>query len=375
MISKSSALLVVGTVGALALAGALLPSLDHASASDEPPDQAIPVETLRVESRSGYAVNEHYTGLVVSRRSSDLGFPRSGELVEVLVDEGDAVGRGDVLARLDSARLEAARVELEAQVREIAARLELARLTLKRTSTLAGKDSISKQRHDEARFEEQALAARMASARAAMDRVEVDLADSALEAPYSGHIIARNVDEGTILGAGQPVVRLIESDAMELRVGVSPATAQGLEKGRSYPVEVSGRALEAELVAVLDDISPDTRTVTAILRFAETPEGVRNGALARLIVERHHTAAGFWLPITALTEGRRGLWSAYALVPEEGRPSVYRVTRRELQLIHAESDRAYVRGTLRDGERVVATGVQRLVPRQLVRVSSEMAQR
>jgi RND family efflux transporter MFP subunit len=359
----------------ISMLGATLLALEAGATPPEPASNALVVESLRVESLSGYAVAERYTGRVVSRRSSELGFPRAGQLVEVLVEEGDSVALGQPLARLDTARLEAARIELEAQMREIAARLELARLTLKRTSTLADKDSVSKQRHDEARFEEQALAARMASARGALDRVDVDLADSTLEAPYPGSVVARNFDEGTILGVGQAVVKLIESGAMELRVGVSPATAGQLERGRAYPVEVEGRALSAELVAVLDDIAPDTRTVTAILRFAEAPQGVRHGALARLIVESRHEAAGFWLPITALSEGRRGLWSVYALMPDEGGTDLFRVSRRELQLIHAESDRAYVRGTLRDGERVVSTGVQRLVPNQLVRVGADVAQR
>ena len=125
-----------------------------------------------------------------------------------------------------------------------------------------------------------------------------------------------------------------------------------------------------ELVAVLDEVASDTRTVTAIFLLEERETPVRHGALARLLLETRREAPGFWLPISALTESRRGLWAAYAVVAEPGERSWHRVERRELTMLHAESDRAFVRGTLGDGERLVASGVHRLVSGQRVRISS-----
>ena len=69
---------------------------------------------------------------------------------------------------------------------------------------------------------------------------------------------------------------------------------------------------------------------------------------------------GFWLPLTALTESERGLWGVLVV----NRSSV--LERRVVEVLHAEADRAYVRGTLQDGDWVVRTGVQRLVPGQQV---------
>lgn len=121
---------------------------------------------------------------------------------------------------------------------------------------------------------------------------------------------------------------------------------------------------------MLETVETDTRTVTALFRFDERPSGVRDGELARVAVATRTPARGFWLPITALTESRRGLWSAYVVEEDDGSLTV---GRRELEVIHAESDRAFVRGTLRDGERVVATGLHRLVPGQRIRLGSEPA--
>ncbi len=327
----------------------------------------LPVESLRVSLSEGYEVRQRYAGRVVSRRSSDLGFERGGRIEAVLVDEGDRVDAGAVLVRLDVRELRARRRELEAQVRETEARLELAGRTSKRRAQLLENDSISPQRRDEAFFDAQALEARLAAARAAIESVDVDLELSTLVAPYPGSVTARLADEGSIVSPGQTILRLIEDGALEVRVGLPPATARELDPQGELEVEVAGRVHAARLHAMLDTVEPDTRTVTAIFHFVTPPEGVRNGSLARVVVEHRVSERGFWLPISALTESRRGLWSTFALVSEGGGdPASVRVERRELQVLHTESERAFVRGTLRDGDVIVATGLHRLVPGQRV---------
>jgi multidrug efflux pump subunit AcrA (membrane-fusion protein) len=211
---------------------------------------------------------------------------------------------------------------------------------------------------------------------AAIDGVDVNLELSQLEAPYDGGITARLEDEGTVVVPGQPILRLIELAQMEVRIGIPPDTAADLLPGQRYAVEIAGKSQDLVLATILNTIDPTTRTRTAIFAHGEATDGAQNNALAHLVVERPLRAPGFWLPITALTEGRRGLWSAFVVVSAENddggsageKNGLMRVERRQLQVIHTDADRAYVRGTIRDGELVITTGVHRLVPDQLVRV-------
>ena len=347
----------------IALAACGDPAADPAARRAE----ALSVETARVEASDHYTVTSRHVGQVLARRQADLGFTRSDRLVEVLVDEGDLVEQGATLARLDTSRLEAQRLESLAQRREVKARLDLAKLTLERRRKLAGKDSISAQRFDEARFEVMALEARLASIAAALDRVDIELAQSTLEAPFAGAIIHRVADEGAILAPGAPVVSLIESGAMEVRVGVPPALAARLRVGDRHLVEIDEATLEVAIGAIRQDVRSDTRTVTVVLPIAgDAAPTARHGALARLRIEEQREARGFWLPITALTESRRGLWGAFVLEPGDGADD-FVLARQELMMVHAESDRAYVRGTLNDGDEVVVTGLQRIAPGQHVR--------
>lgn len=337
-------------------------TVEAAAPASGPP--ALAVQTLVIESASGYEVVGEYSGLAESRRHSRLGFVRAGRLDAVAVEEGDTVAAGDLLAQLDDRRLQARRRELVAQIDEARARLALADRTLGRSDKLVGQESVSRQVHDEAVFERDAIAARLAAAEASLEGLEIDLADARLEAPYAAQVVERVLDEGTIVAPGQEVLVLRELGPMEARIGVAERAARDLVPGERHVITTPVGALEAELVAVLDDVSPETRTVTAIFQLPDTP-GLRSGSLVRLQLEGRRAGDGFWLPITALAEGRRGLWTAYALEPD-GRDGLYRVERRALELLHAESDRAYVRGTLREGDRIVASGLQRIVPGQHV---------
>jgi hypothetical protein len=84
---------------------------------------------------------------------------------------------------------------------------------------------------------------------------------------------------------------------------------------------------------------------------------------------------GIWLPTQALAQDIRGLWSVYGITPAEDEDGTYRVQPKAVEILHQESAgeaaqpgaRALVRGTLQGGDRIVASGVHRLVPDQRVR--------
>ena len=351
----------------LALAAALTVAVKGDPRADaEAPPPALPVEVLEVRATDGYPVRELHAGRVVARRASDLGFERAGRLVEVAFDHGARVETGAVLARLDTRELEARRRQLVAERDRIAAELALARATTARRVRLHEAGHLSNQRLDETAYTEQSLEAQEAAARAALEHVDVQLALSELVAPFGGILAQRFADEGTVVQPGVAVVQLIEDRALEVHVGVPLQAAATLAVGSRHPVDVEGHALDATVTSVLPTVDPETRTLTVVFRVDEPAAAVRPGALARVALEVRIDADGFWLPLSALAEGRRGLWTAYVARPEPGGGHV--LERRQVEVIHAEASRAYVAGTLRSGDQVVASGVHRLVPGARVRL-------
>jgi RND family efflux transporter MFP subunit len=340
-------------------------------------DAAVQVAWVQAEPAERYETLRVYAGRTVPGRVSELGFKQPGQLATVLVDDGDRVGAGQVLARLDADGLQAALRQAQAEVAVAAASLrsaeahaELARQTEARFASLRDSGHVSEQEYDEraltlrARLAELAVAeAGLARARAARAVAEIAVDEAVLRAPFGGIVQARHRDEGAQVQPAEPVLRLVETTRVEAHVGVPDTLTAGLEPGARYPVRWNGRTLTATLASLLPEVDADTRTRTAVLELAraDPPEtGPPLGAVVELLLQRTVEAAGFWLPLTALTEADRGLWSVYVINGDTT------VERRLVEILHAEAERAYVRGTLEPGDRVVSSGAQRVVPGQRV---------
>ncbi len=72
---------------------------------------------------------------------------------------------------------------------------------------------------------------------------------------------------------------------------------------------------------------------------------------------------GYWIPLSAMTDGLRGVWNVFAL--NESNQEL-RIERRSVQVLYANNDHAFVTGAISNGERLVSDGLHRLVPGQAV---------
>lgn len=367
--------IVLGTVaGGLAAIGAATEPYGSVLPQPTPP-VAVAVEPAL--ERSGYEIAREFVGVVEARRESPVGFELGGEVAAVLLEEGDFIEAGAVIARLDIAILEAERSTLLATREQVRAAAELAAITRERVGRALKKNAIAAQRWDEADKDYQARAATLAQAEAAITVIDARISKAELTAPFAALVAERFVDEGQVVGAGTPVYHLMESVAPEVRIGVSGNAIDVVETGQQYTLRVRDRQVLAEVKSVLPVRGNGTHSVDVILTLDAQFDGIRRGDLATLEITRTKDERGFWLPLTALTESSRGLWACYVVQPlgehESGGAATHRLSRRELEVIHQEGDEVYVRGTLGAGEEVVTEGLQRLVPEQLVRIASDDA--
>ena len=361
------------------LATALLVLSGCAAESNDATTRAAPPAALSVVTQAVFYEDElvrrdTLTGRIEPNRQSDVGFELPGQLVAVVVDEGDTVLAGDVLARLDTARLDARRAEVEASVRQAKAQARLARTTLARVQEALSFEGVSQQEVDEAA---NALATAEASVAAAESRrfsVDVDVQKSELKAPYNAVVTARHSDEGQVLQAGQPVLSLQESDNLVLRVGVAGEALDTLVPGSAHTISVDGREIDVTLKQVLAQRDRVARTVDALFTVP-SDTGLRAGDLARLVLDQPLAVRGVWLPLDALAEGRRGLWTVYVAAPEGQSElgATHQVTPRPVDIVHQDGRRAFVRGPLENGEPVIISGLQRIVPGQFVRIDQTVA--
>ena len=355
-------------IGVIAVGVALLAIFVLSQRSSEGPlvisenPTPLSVDVVVANMQSSLALDEKFTGIVQPRRSSELGFSDGGRIAALNVDVGDRVTDGQILAVLDTRAVRSQLVSAEAQVNEAKASHALAMNTVERQQTLLERGHVSQQRVDEALAQAATADARIEAARARADtlRVQIDLAT--IRAPYPGMITSRNFDEGAIAAQGAPIFQLVETGALEARIGLPAPLAAALEPGDIYTLSTDVGPVDAKLRSVTGIIDAGQRSVTSLFDITDAAS-VSAGTVVRLSVSRDVQENGLWLPVSALAEGQRGLWSLYIASPEGdgwvARPGL-------VEVVQTEGERVFVRGAISDGDRIIVDGLQRVAPGQSV---------
>jgi RND family efflux transporter MFP subunit len=185
------------------------------------------------------------TGYVTARREATVSAQITGTLTQVLIEEGEQVKAGQVLARLDDTAQKAALAQTQAQLKaatalrvQFEAQLAQARRDLKRNADLIGRNLVSQQAVETAQMQVDTLAAQLDAqekqqelAQAQIDGAAVQLGYTVVRAPFSGVIIAKAAQAGEIISpisAGGGFTRtgvgtIVDMDSLEIEVDVNEA--------------------------------------------------------------------------------------------------------------------------------------------------------
>ncbi len=326
------------------------------------------VAVVKAQELDTFAAERRFAGRIVPQQISDLSFELDGRIIALHVDDGDAVEKDQRLAELDREQLENRRAELTGEKNEVQAQLRRAEATLARTRELVPQGFATRQELDDIQAERDGAVARLRRIEASLRSVETDLENTILLAPFTGQIVRRFVDEGTVVQPGTPVFRLNETGVLEARIGIPPTFRRKIEVGGSYRISVGRLSTEGIVTRIISDVNVQTRTLTVILEIRDDPGFVARD-LVRLSLTEEIRETGIWVPATALNESLRGLWAVFVVDLEADPAADLGVIRRkDVEVVHIEEDRVFVRGTLEDGELVVADSPFRLVPEQVVRI-------
>ncbi|WP_148235191.1 efflux RND transporter periplasmic adaptor subunit [Parvularcula bermudensis] len=331
--------------------------------------EPLPVAVFPVHYQETYQQRRLYSGRVLPAQRTDLAFRIGGRIDRVTVDVGDRVGRGDVLARVDTSPFLTATRALEAQLHEAQAEATRATRFFDRTKTLEARGFATTQEVDNALAGRDASLQRVESLARQVEAAQEDLADASLLAPFDGTIVERYVDEGTVIDAGRPIVRVSGEGRLEAEIDLPSAQASRLFRGQDLVLVHDGVPLDGTVTGISRDIDPLTRSQTVRIGLQDHM-GLLPGALVRLELFETRAARGFWVPLGALQESYRGLWSLYA-VDRKGEGAEGRIARYDVEILSITEDRAYVTGTPTDGQSIVSDAPFRFVPGQSVKIVRE----
>ena len=169
-----------------------------------------------------------------------IGAERAGRLVRVLVEEGDAVRSGQLLAEIDSDELRAELAEARARVVEAEAEVRLSESTLARRQKLQEERILAAHDLDQATRDYETSRARAVTARAAVARYEAVVAKSRIAAPIAGTVVARVVDAGQMVETGDHAFTVADLERLRIEGEAHEADAGGVALGAEVKITADG---------------------------------------------------------------------------------------------------------------------------------------
>ncbi|WOT06207.1 efflux RND transporter periplasmic adaptor subunit [Shewanella youngdeokensis] len=309
-----------------------------------------------------YPYAQEFSGTIRAGNTTGVGFELAGKINELTVDSGDSVVKGQRLAQLDTRLLLAEKNELFANLQQNKADLDLAIATLNRSLELNKQGYVSAQQLDELKGQLNSLQAAKSRLSASIEVNQLKIDKSELLAPFTGTISKRIHNLGEVISLGSPVFTLIERSNVQAYIGVPVDVSHTLTTGQTVKLRVRNQFYQASIAGIGAELDPITRTVELRVTLP-SDANVINGELSYLYYQHTINTPGYWVPVSALTDGVRGLWNIYVLVPSNDR---YRVEHRDVEIIYTSQDNAFINGAVSANELYVNQGLHKLVAGQIV---------
>ena len=364
-------------------------------------DQSVEVDVAPVVERT-FDRQIEIVGTLAADEEVVVSTEVEGRVVELRVDLGSVVRRGEVLARLESRDFELRVAEAEAALQQVRARLgmlpdrdridpeetaivrqaraayEEARLRFHRIQQLRGRGVVSQQefdqaeanlriaeaRYESAREEVRSLLAQLEQLRTRVATARRDLEKTVIRAPLSGAVAARHVSLGEFLRRNDRVVTVVKVDPLRLRADIPERYAGKIAIGRRLTFSVDAipdHTFSGTIVRVSPSARSETRSLT-IEAEVRNPRGeLRPGYFARAQLVVEPGVKALLIPVRAVIASL-GVTKVFVLEGDRARERVITTGER----VNAEIE---VREGLRLGERVILSNLDRLSDGARVRVA------
>jgi RND family efflux transporter MFP subunit len=303
-------------------------------------------------------------GSVVAWQEAVVGAEASGlKITRVLVNVGDRVKRGDVLATLNSETLQAELAQAQAFLDEVMASAQETQAQAERAKSLQAQGFFSAAQLNQAMATNASAQARVQSARSAVQLQTARLSQTQIKAPDAGVISARQATEGSVVMAGTELFRLIRQGRLEWRAEVTAAEIGRIPVGA--PVQVtaaSGQVLQGKVRMIAPALDMQTRNAIVYVDLTSPTGSARAGMYAKGEITTGQSEA-LTLPQTAVIV-RDGFSYVY-VVGDDQKVSVVKVQTGRVMV-----DRVEVLSGLPAGAKVVVSGGAFLNHGDTVRVVS-----
>jgi RND family efflux transporter MFP subunit len=304
------------------------------------------IESYEVKIIEEFKINKLLPGKITPKRQSILGFEISGKLKKVVVDIGDEVNAGDLLAELEDS-------EALANYNEAKAKFSMFEKIFERSLSLNKDNFVSDQELEKAE-------SNFLVAQAQFDKALIKFQQTKILAPYDGIIQNRFLDEGSIINASIPIVEILDSKFVEAKVSLPKSLVNILDLGKEYKFLIEDKEYTGKLTRIAPMSEKGTNNKLGLFEFNDF---FNPGATARLVLSTTESKKGAWVPLNSLSQSEQGLWNLYTVSSSNLAQKDY------VELIHIENNMAYVSGTIKDGDLVIIGGASKVAEGQNIKIN------
>ena len=361
---KKSMYLIVGAGALISVGISVALFSSKPAAAPKAPVASITVD-LVAPAQKAFARAIAATGTVSARDELVIGSDASGvRLVEVRVDVGSVVRKGELLARADDAQLKTQLAQQVAQVKQAQADHAQAQANLERAERLT--EFFSVETVQTRRTAAATAAAKLELAIAQREELQVKIDHTRVVAPAAGVISRKSATLGAVVQTGSELFRLIKEGELEWRAELPSHSLEKIQAGTLVRIATEGGFIESRVRLVAPTIDTATRNGQV---HVSLPRDVRlkagGHARGEILLDKAQALA---LPESSVL-ARDG----YSFVYTVGEDAIARLTRIETGV--RQNGQIEVSSGLRPEARVVGTGAGFVKDGDLVRIAPATAQR
>jgi RND family efflux transporter MFP subunit len=332
--------------------------------TEAPAAVQIGSENVVAVERGTVIVGPIISGELRPQREATVRAELGGSMLQVTVEEGQSVRRGQLLGRIETRTLESARLSAASAVRSAENALAVARREAERTEKLVAAGALAARDLDVAHNTVSSTEAQLADARNRLAAAERELGDAIINAPIAGIVSRRAVNVGDVVSVGTELFTIIDPSSMRLEASVPSDDLRQLTRGSMVDFRVRGydERLEGEIERIAPQADATTRQVPIFVAVPNTGGRFVAGLFAegRVISE---SAEGLVVPLNAVNTSGATPW---VLKVTDGRTERVDVT---LGLRDPRSERVQIASGLNEGDVLLRGAAQGIQPGTSVQVN------
>ena len=307
---------------------------------------ALELETAAVESVQAPRVYR-LDGVIEAVRQTTVSAQINGQVVDVLFDVDDYVGKGEVVVRLNDTQPRARLKQAQAELKEASARLEEAEQEFERVKGVYQKKAVSKKAMDAAEAAKKAAQAKLEAARAGLEQAQEQLEYTRVRAPYPGIVTERHVEIGENAQPGKKLISGLSLEHLRVNVDVPQNMVNEVRQADNVSIETAdGSRIPVSKKTVFPYAEPASHTFRVRLEFSSDSQGLFPGMFVKAVFEIGEQPV---LVVPTASIVRRSELTAVYVLSADGEPGL-RAIRKGRDLADGTS---IVLAGLQQGERVI----------------------